>query len=180
MSPAAGWIGRLRNLFFDSREAEFVVALPHAQAVTRLHDAVRGPWAILHAGVVGWVGERRVSLRRNIPLVANSFAPQFVGRFERRAAGCVLTGHFRLPLVTRIFAVYVLLLCALFIAVGIVQAVQKPAEAWWLPLAGLGTMAFLIAMTAFGRWLARNDEAVITEAVERALRAHRSDRAEAR
>ncbi len=166
------------NLAFYRRDVEFSTPYSKSRAIARLDGAVASSFSIFHAGVVGSANARRVSLRRNIPFVGNSFAPRFVGRFEEAATGSLLRGTFRLSWPSRIFAGYGLVFCIAWTIIVTFDVFREATTPLWFPLIGLVMLAVFAAMVALGRWFARNDEAAITREVEHILQSRNSTRAE--
>jgi hypothetical protein len=160
------------NILYGATPAEFVSGFSLAESIERLRDAtVRSMFQSLNRqSAAGTVTERRVALRRIIPLVGNSFSPYFVGHFETRRSAVILTGAFRMSWVTRIFMTlwfgFVLFwtVVALFIA-----TTQGGTWTWWFPVAGLAMIGAGVGMVHVGKWFARNDASWLAAVIQNAL-----------
>jgi hypothetical protein len=162
----------IKDLWLGSAPVQFVSSYGLAESVARL-QAVTKRWSLFNVSgevAVGQVSEARVSLRRAIPMVGNSFKPVFVGRFEQAQGKVVLTGRFRLSWFVKLFMVYWFGFCALFVALSLPAAMHKP-EAAFMPLAGVGMFALGLGMTRLFAWFSRNDPAWLSDVIRTALHA---------
>jgi hypothetical protein len=117
---------------------------------------------------VGTVAPERVRIARNRPFVRNDFRPYFAGQFVESDGQVTLVGSFELGLGTRIFMSLWLGFCLLWtLVVGLAEASQRTLDV--LPFAGLGMLAFGVALLAFGRWQSREDISWLSDVVYDAL-----------
>jgi hypothetical protein len=165
-------IRTLVGFIYSSISAEFKSTYGLSESVTRLRAATRrsafGVFA--QQAAVGPVGESCVRLQRVIPMVGNSFKPFFLGRFETRSDGVYLTGRFTMLGLVKAFMT-IWLGCAL--AMGITSAVtiiNTHGGDWLLALgSGLGMFGAGLVLVGFGKWLARNDVAWLSNIIGTAL-----------
>lgn len=117
---------------------------------------------------MGKVSEGSVRLQRVIPMLGNSFKPFFLGRFQRSGEKVQLVGRFTMLPITKVFMTIWFAMVALA-SVGLLFGLTStvPAPAILAPFAMIGGG---VAMVAFGKWLARNDTAWLSEVIEGALR----------
>jgi hypothetical protein len=173
MPIAGGFMYRwIKDLWSGSEPVEFVSSYGLAESVARLKAATR-KWSLFNVSeqaAVGQVDEARVSLRRMIPMVGNSFKPIFVGRFEQAQGKVVLTGRFRLSWFVKLFMAYWFGFCALFVVLSLTAAIHKPAVAV-VPLAGVGMFALGLGMTRLFAWFSRNDPVWLSSVIRTALHA---------
>jgi hypothetical protein len=160
------WLWRL---LYESTPAEFRSAFGLEESVERLRAATKRSVfsALSEPAAVGKVSERSVRLQRAIPMVGNSFKPFFLGRFESTDGKVVLVGRFTMLPITKVFMTFwfgfVTLTSAAFLF-GANSTIRAPAT-----LAPFGMIGAGIAMVSFGKWLARNDVAWLSEVIEGAL-----------
>jgi hypothetical protein len=160
------------RLLFESTPAEFTSGYGLAESVDRLRAATKRSvfGALGETSAVGKVSQEEVRLQRVIPMVSNSFKPFFVGRFEARNGGTVLTGRFGMSKFASIFICFWLVMVAL---IGIVLLISAPySTATGNRFFMFGPLIMLplgIAMVAFGKWLARNDIAWLSQVIQKAL-----------
>jgi hypothetical protein len=165
-------IRTLVGFIYSSISADFKSTYGLSESVTRLRAATRrsafGVFA--QQAAVGPVGESSVRLQRVIPMVGNSFKPFFFGRFETRSDGVYLTGRFTMLGLVKAFMTF-WLGCAL--AMGVASAVSiinTHGGDWLLALgSGLGMFGAGLALVGFGKWLARNDVAWLSNIIGTAL-----------
>ncbi len=167
-------IARMIESFYQflhgSTPAEFKSAFGLQESVERLRAATeRSVWsALAQPAAVGPVKETKVRLQRVIPMVHNSFKPDFFGRFEVRPDGVYLSGRFTMPPFVKIFMTFWLGTAILF---GIVAAIGVQAQHGSLlaPFVCFGMAGFGIGLIAFAKWLARNDPAWLSAVICSAL-----------
>lgn len=162
----------IKDLWSGSEPVEFVSSYDLPESVARLQAATR-KWSLFNVSeqaAVGRVSETRVSLRRMIPMVGNSFKPVFVGRFEQAQGRVALTGRFRLSWFVKLFMAYWFGFCALFVVSSLTAAIHKPAAAL-ASLAGVGMFALGLGMARLFAWFSRNDPAWLSDVIRTALRA---------
>jgi hypothetical protein len=153
-----------------SEQVEFVSSYDLAESVTRLQAATKS-WSLFNVSremAVGRVSEARVSLRRMIPMVGNSFKPVFVGRFEQAQGTVVLAGRFGLSWFVKLFMVYWFGFCALFVVLSLLAVMHKPAAAF-MSLAGVGMFVLGLGMTRLFAWFSRNDPAWLSDVIRMAI-----------
>jgi hypothetical protein len=160
------------GFIYSSIPAEFKSVYGLSESVTRLRTATRrSAFGVLaQQAATGPVSESRVRLQRVIPMLGNSFKPFFFGRFETRGDCVYLTGRFTMLGLVKAFITF-WLGCAL--AMGIASAatiVNKHGGDWLLALgSGLGMFGAGLAVVGFGKWLARNDVAWLSNTIRTAL-----------
>jgi len=162
----------IKELWVGSEPVEFVSAYDLAESVTRLKAATK-QWSLFNVSeqaAVGRVSETRVSLRRVIPMIGNSFKPVFTGRFGQAHGQVVLTGRFGLGWFVKLFMTYWFGFCVLFVVLSLPAATQKSAAAF-MPLAGVGMFALGLGMTRLFAWFSRGDSAWLSEVIRTALHA---------
>ena len=165
-------IRTLVGFIYSSISAEFKSTYGLSESVTRLRAATRrSAFGVFAQQVaVGPVGESCVRLQRVIPMVGNSFKPFFFGRFETRSDGVYLTGRFTMHGLVKAFMTF-WLGCAL--AMGVTFAftiINTHGGGWLLALgSGLGMFGAGLALVGFGKWLARNDVAWLSNIIGTAL-----------
>jgi hypothetical protein len=153
-----------------SEPVEFVSAYGLTESVRRLKAATK-PWSLFNVSeqaVVGRVSEKRVSLRRVIPMFGNSFKPVFTGRFGQASGQVVLTGRFGLGWFVKLFMAYWFGFCALFVLLSLPAVAQRSAAAF-LPFAGVGMFAMGLGMTRLFAWFSRDDPAWLSQVIRSAL-----------
>ena len=162
----------IKHLWGGSEPVEFISAYGLAESVARLKAATK-LWSLFNVSeqaAVGRVSETRVSLRRVIPMFANSFKPVFTGRFSRVNGQVVLTGRFGLSWFVKLFMAYWFGFCVLFVLLSLPAAAQGSAAAV-MPLAGIGMFALGLGMTRLFAWFSRGDPAWLSEVIRTALHA---------
>lgn len=164
----AGWID---VLWQTPEPVEFESAFGFDDSVARLRAATRRSVfsALARQEAVGPVTATKVSLQRVIPMVGNSFKPVFRGRFIERGDKVVLVGKFAMFWPVRLFMAVWFGGAAGATLVAAFAALTGSCVSAWAPLGGIGMIAFGIALVAFGRWLARNDEAWLSAVIAGAL-----------
>ncbi|MBD8881979.1 hypothetical protein IHE49_15955 [Rhodanobacter sp. 7MK24] len=161
-----------KEFWVGSEPVEFVSSYGLLESVARLKAATKR-WSLFNVSeqaAVGRVSEAHVSLQRVIPMVANSFKPVFVGRFEQVQGKVLLTGRFRLSWFVRLFMAYWFGFCALSVVLSLATTVLKPTAAL-MPLAGVGMFALGLGMTRLFAWFSRNDPAWLSGVIRSALHA---------
>ncbi len=161
----------LKNLLFESTPAEFRSDYAIAESVQHL-AAVTSRWglSLSQTQAVGKVSADKVRLQRVIPMVRNSFKPFFTGHFETRDGRTVLTGHFAMPMVARIFMVIWLAMTTLFSVAFLAGHLRSPnGTPASLPLFELLFPAAGIGLIVLGKWFARNDIPWLSDVITRAL-----------
>lgn len=160
----------LSNLLYGSTNAEFESLFGLEESIERLKKATsRSVFsAFTRQRAVGPVKETRVSLRRVIPFVGNSWKPFFVGRFEIRNGRVILVGRFTTLKFVKIFMSLWLGLC-LFSVFGETAIMITRHSQWWFPLIGVGMFCCGIALVWIGKWLGRNDAAWLAAVINSAL-----------
>ncbi len=161
----------LNNIWFGSETVEFQSAYGLAESVERLRSVTRRLSIFSVFGqqtAAGSVKESRVSLRRVIPLVGNSFKPLFKGHFEQRKGTVVLIGQFRMSWFVRLFM-------GIWFA-GIIaitaSSILEPARCSRGTPILLVSAAMLVAATglvSLGAWFSRNDPAWLSNVIRHAL-----------
>jgi len=162
----------IKDIWGGSEPVEFISAYGLAESVARLKAATKS-WSLFRVAeqaAVGRVSETRVSLRRVVPMFANSFKPVFTGRFGQAHGQVVLTGRFGLSWFVKLFMAYWFGFCALFVLVSLPAAAQGSAAAF-TPLAGVGMFALGLGMTRLFAWFSRGDAAWLSEVIRTALHA---------
>jgi hypothetical protein len=159
-------------MLFDSTPAEFRSAFDLAESVARLRAATKrsGFASLAETAAVGKVAEDRVSLRRVIPMVRNSFQPIFVGRFAARGGAVVLAGKFTMSPFVKVFTTFWFGMVGVF---GLVALLGAPSlhgpHALLFRLQPLLMLGAGMALVAVGKWFARNDAAWLSGVIDAAL-----------
>jgi hypothetical protein len=170
-APKGGCMFRwMRELWVGSDLVEFESSFGLAESVERLKAATRH-WAMFtpfREAAVGTVTDSRVSLRRVIPMVGNSFKPFFVGRFQVRQNQVVLTGRFALHWSVKLFMGLWFGFGVLYTALASFAAVPAP-HATYFPLVGLALVACGIGLIRISMWFSRNDRAWLSDVIRTAL-----------
>jgi hypothetical protein len=160
------------GFIYSSIPAEFKSVYGLSESVTRLRTATRrSAFGVLaQQAATGPVSESRVRLQRVIPMLGNSFKPFFFGRFETRGDCVYLTGRFTMLGLVKAFITF-WLGCALAMAIASAATiVNKHGGDWLLALgSGLGMFGAGLAVVGFGKWLARNDVAWLSNTIRTAL-----------
>jgi hypothetical protein len=143
------------------------------EGVRRLQGTVRrSAWRTLfREALIGSVSPTRVVVRRYRPWFRNDFGPVFVGRLVQRPEGVLLEGTFTLfPLLRRVMTLWFSFV-GLFLAVGVVRIVARPAmgdELLFMAVTvGLGLWG--VGLLRFGRWMGRKDIPYIESGLAAAL-----------
>jgi hypothetical protein len=110
-----------------------------------------------------------VRLQRVRPFSANSFKPWFVGCFIESGGRVVLVGRFTMHLWAKAFMCFWLGFCLLWTIGAAVAVALQPDAPRFLPLAGMGMVAFGIALVAFAKSLSRDDVVWLSDVIKRAL-----------
>ena len=162
----------IKDIWTGSEPVEFISAYGLTESVARLKAATkrRSLFGVSEQAAVGRVSETRVSLRRVIPMIGNSFKPVFTGRFGQAHGQVVLTGRFGLSWFVKLFMAYWFGFCVLFVALSLPAATHKSVEAF-APLAGVGMFALGLGMTRLFAWFSRDDPAWLSEVIRTALHA---------
>lgn len=158
----------LKNFWIGSPPVEFESAFDLAQSVERLRAVTKRSVfsAMSQEAAVGKVTQTRVSLQRVIPMMANSFKPIFVGRFESSGGKVLLRGSFVLRGFTKLStAVWFGVLVLMVLSVG-----TDFGETWWTLTAVIG-MAVAGLAILIGRWLSRKDPVWLSNVIATALSA---------
>jgi hypothetical protein len=161
----------LTNLWLGSAPVEFESSFGLNESVERLKAATRRSLfsSFAQQEAVGTVKESRVSLRRVIPMVSNGFKPCYRGRFIERNGTVILTGRFGMHWFAKAFMTLWFGMLACFVLFGSALLVRHPGKAMSMALAGVGMMAAGVAVVWFGKWLARNDRAWLSNVIRGAL-----------
>ncbi|MDE3073159.1 MAG: hypothetical protein KGJ63_10535 [Pseudomonadota bacterium] len=162
----------IKALWAGSEPVEFISAYGLAESVARLKAATKR-WSLFNVSgeaAVGRVSETRVSLRRVIPMIGNSFKPVFTGRFGHAHGQVVLTGRFGLGWSVKLFMAYWFGFCVLFVVLSLPAVAHKSAAAF-MPLAGIGMFALGLGMTRLFAWFSRGDPAWLSAVIREALHA---------
>lgn len=163
---------RAYKVVFGSRQVEFESAFDIPGSVERLRAATRGSmfFAFSKQEAVGTVTGTRVSLKRVIPLVGNSFKPFFRGHFTEKNGRAVLIGRFGIHGLVKIFVgLWFGLVLAGSVGLG-VQVTLDMRMRWYEALFGPGLLLIGAGIVWLCTWFARNDEAWLSELIDRALR----------
>jgi hypothetical protein len=161
----------LKNTWIGSPPLEFESSFDLEESVERLRAVTRRSSFsdMARETAVGTVKERRVSLKRAIPMVGNSFKPFFVGRFEEADGKIVLRGHFTMHWFAKIFMTVWLGIIILVAIVLVTQGIRSP-KAWeGLPVV-IAMIGAGLGLIKFGQWLSRNDPAWLAQIIRDALR----------
>lgn len=161
----------LFNLLYGSVPMEWESAYGLDESVSRLRAATKKSAfsALAEPAAVGTVTESRVKLQRGIPMVGNSFKPYLIGQFVERGERVFLVGRFTMLGVVKVFmSVWFGFLIVFGVVAPFAQTASKSGSFAFLfgPLimCGLG-----VGMVWFGKWLARNDAAWLSDVVKRAI-----------
>ena len=173
---------RLSQEFFGKTPSAFQASGSPDEAARRLASAT--PRSILRTlfseAVVGPVSAEKVVLQRHQPFKQNALTPEFRGRFVVEAGRTVLVGVFQVNFFVRVFMTIWFGCIAVAVVAAIVEGATQPMRAgtdWARGLvSGLAMLGPALLMGAagavfvhFGKRLARGDESVIREHIERAL-----------
>lgn len=163
----------------SAKHGEFESAFPLAESVDRLKAATRR-WtfsrsALAHESAVGRVSTQRVALQRVIPMFSNSFNPFFIGQFVERDERVFLVGQFRMLWFVRIFFTFWLAAAAVATLSMAVLSNTSPLRRSHDLMFGAIMLAAALALFGFGRWLSRNDPAWLSQVIQNALSAEKSD-----
>jgi hypothetical protein len=144
---------------FGSIPARFESDFSLEESLDRLQSAVST--SVFHAmteqAMVGTVSVSRVSLRRDIPLVGNSFKPFFRGSFHEAGKCVALEGRFTVLPIIKLFLALCLVFAAVFVAIACVAVFRgDPDGVSKFRFSLLMVLAFVF-ITFFGQWFARND-----------------------
>jgi hypothetical protein len=166
-TPMLRWFWRL---LYQSTPAEFRSGFGLEESVERLRAATKRSVfsALSETAAVGKVTEKSVRLQRVIPMFGNSFKPFFLGQFQSGNGQVLLVGRFTMLPMVKVFMTFWLGVVSLT-SVGFLFGLKSttPAPAVLVPFLMLGGG---VAMLAFGKWLARNDVAWLSEVIEGALK----------
>jgi hypothetical protein len=166
MLPMIRWI---TDLWLGSTPVEFQSSFGLSESVDRLKSATRrSVFSVLaQQEAVGTVKESRVSLQRVIPMVGNSFKPFYRGRFIERDGKVVLTGRFTMHWLAKVFVAFWFGGIGCLFLLASVQAALYPQKAPFVSFVGM--LAAGTALLWFGKWLARNDAAWLSDVIRGAL-----------
>jgi len=174
MPRVAAMIRRLLNFLYGSDPVEWESAYGLDESVERLRAATKKSAfsALAEPAAVGTVTQSKVKLQRVIPMVRNSFKPFFIGQFVVRGHRVFLVGRFTLLGLVKIFMSFWFGFLGIFAVVAVAQtafgtAPESQTLAFVLGPIAMG--AFGVGLVAFGKWLARNDTAWLTDVVQRAI-----------
>ncbi len=164
----------MRDLLYESTPAEFRSTHGVAESVQRLSAATSRSVFTLAAfsetRAVGNVSPDRVRLYRFIPMVGNSFIPVFVGRFESRDGGTVLTGQFGMRASTRVFMTLWLGATAAFaVSFLVADFTSRTSTPVWQWLSPLFMLVAGVGFVSLGKWFARNDITWLSRVIAQAL-----------
>lgn len=163
---------RLLARVFGEQPATFPADGSPSEAAARLRAAVKRSAyrTLFREGVVGTVTVERVKLHRYRPMVDNSFAPVFVGRFTDRGGDTALDGGFRMHRWgAAVTMIWVTLAVASLVGALAFDELTAPGRLT-LGLLVAGMLLFGAAVFGFSRWRARGDAAYISRVVAAALR----------
>jgi hypothetical protein len=160
------------DLLRGSPPVEFESAYSMPESVERLRASTRRfQFMPAKQEAMGKVTESYVSLQRVIPMVSNSFKPLYRGRFIERNGRVVLTGCFTMHWFTKAFMTLWFGLLACFIFAGAIFASRGTQNSIPLSFGGVAMAAFGFLLVLFGKWLARNDRAWLSNVISGALQA---------
>jgi hypothetical protein len=164
-------IHRFFDLLYGAEPAEFESAFGLEESVRRLSAATKRSVfsALTHQAAVGTVSESRVSLQRVIPFVGNSFKPFFIGAFDVRNGRTVLSGRFTMLWWVKAFMTFWLGFCLLWTFLAIPALLQRDANAWWFPFAGIGMFTAGVIFVWLCKRLSRNDVPWLSKRIREAL-----------
>jgi hypothetical protein len=162
---------RVFDLLYGAVPAEFESAFDLDESVKRLSGATKRSVfdSLTNQAAIGTVSKDRVSLRRVIPLVGNSFKPFYIGEFRENNGRVVLTGRFTMFWWVKAFMTFWFGFCALWTAIAIVPLLTRDANAWWFPFAGAGMFAAGVAFVALCKRLAINDIPWLSKVIQDAI-----------
>ena len=164
-------IRTLLGFIYSSIPAEFKSTYGLTESVTRLRAATRrSAFGVLgQQAAAGPVSESRVRLQRVIPMVGNSFKPFFFGRFEVRGEEVYLTGRFTMLGLVKAFMTFWFGSVLAFGVALAIYAINIHGGHWLPALSGLVMFGAGVGLVGFGKWLARNDVAWLSNIVRTAL-----------
>jgi len=141
------------NLLYGSTPAEFPSDFSLGESVNRLSAVIKRSafQTLLRQAAVGKVSESRVSLRRDIPFIHNSFKPFFVGEFRHVNGAVVLCGKFTMHWTVKAFlSVWFGFLLCFAIAAPIGAFLKSQEDAWFFLQWDLMIFFFGIAWWVLG------------------------------
>jgi len=155
-------------ILFQSIPAEFISEYSLEESIERLRGVVK--WSVFQAlfqeAAVGRVSKRRVSIRRDIPLVGNPYKPHFIGKFECKSGQVFLTGVFTFGLLPRMFMAIWFGFLGIFCLMVLGKSPPN-AELMLLAVAGIGGAG--LGFMHFANWLSRHDIAWLSSLIGHAL-----------
>jgi hypothetical protein len=116
-----------------------------------------------------------VRLQRIRPFVGNAYKPVFVGEFREHSGGVVLEGRFAITRETRLFMTvwlgFAVFMSAYSVFLGLFVAMADGNWSAFLGVpAGVAFFAIGVGLLRSGWWWAREDIAVISSVINKALR----------
>jgi hypothetical protein len=163
---------KLLKFLYQSRNVKYESNYPVLEAIDRLKEEVH-TGIVPRAGVSGKVSERRVFLYRVIPLWFNSFAPQFVGRFETIEGKLVLSGKYSMNSAVKLFVTFWLVVTLIAVVIALVAVVTgtiNGSDNIAFVLVPCSLFVFALVLIKGGQWFSQNDIACISKVVEKALK----------
>jgi hypothetical protein len=164
--------------FFDDALArvpvELVSKLDRAEVVRRLQGAVDSEWRFGGGkGVVGKVDEHGFRLRLRIGY-RNSFQTHMFGAVQADGRGARIVARTGMHPFAAAFMTLWLSVIAIGVTIGVAGLIQaqpgEPVPAL-LILVPIGLLAFGVALVGIGRWIARNERALLVEFLARTTEA---------
>ncbi len=139
--------------------------LPKDEVEKRLKAAIDSRWRPFGSRpVIGVVRHDRVWFRQRPGRVRNSFQTVMFARIETQGSGTLIIGRSGMAPAAMMFLIaftsVAALMAVIFTAVALTRQLDGMGPPWWnwlQPLAGLGFVAFGVALGVFGRWLARRE-----------------------
>lgn len=160
---------RFFDVLYGSTPAEFESAFDLSESIRRLSAATGRSVFVAREAAVGTVSESRVSLQRVIPLVGNSFKPRFVGAFRVQNGRTVLAGKFTILRSVKAFMSIWFGFILVWTVLSFPALLQRDANAWWFPFAGVGMLIAGGVFVWFCKRLSRNDVAWLSSVIANAL-----------
>lgn len=160
---------RFFDVLYGSTSAEFESAFDLPESIRRLSAATGRSVFVASEAAVGTVSNSRVSLQRVIPLVGNSFKPFFVGAFRVQNGRTVLAGRFTILRSVKTFMSIWFGFILLWTILTVPALLQRNANAWWFPFAGIGMLVVGGVFVWFCKRLSRNDVAWLSSVIGNAL-----------
>jgi hypothetical protein len=161
----------LLNLLYGSVSAEWESAYGLEESVTRLRAATRkwGFSALAEPAAVGTVTESKVKLQRVVPMVRNSFKPFLIAQFVKRGERVFLVGRFTMLGAVKVFMSVWFCLVIVFGAAALIGQIAMKSGSSLFALGPIAMCGFGVGLLWFGKWLAKNDAAWLSEVVKGAI-----------